>query len=68
MYDYLLVRKDSRHLYDALSPIRLEGRAEHRAWVADYWQVIPAFSEPATYGAILGAVGFGLFVWRKNLP
>jgi len=71
MHDYLLVRKDSRHLYDALSRIKFEGREEHRAWVsdydADYWQVIPAFPEPATYGAILGAMGLGCFVWRNKM-
>jgi len=31
----------------------------------DYWQITP-LPEPATYGAILAAVGLGLVVWRKR--
>jgi len=67
--DYLLVRKNSRHLYDVLGRIKFEGRAEHRAWVKDYdkdyWQVIPAFPEPGTYGALFGAVSL-MAAWGRQ--
>jgi len=32
---------------------------------AEYWS-ISATPEPATYGAILGAIGIGLVVWQKR--
>jgi len=68
--DALLVRKDSENLWDALSRIKFEGRAEHRAWVKDYdkdyWQVIPAFPEPSTYGALFGVVGLMVAWWGQG--
>jgi len=67
--DALLVRKDSEHLWDALSRIYFEGRKEHRAWVEDYdkdyWEIIPAFPESATYGALFGAVGL-IVAWCRQ--
>jgi len=38
---------------------------------ADYYQITPwgvmtGFPEPSTYGAILGAVGLGLWTWRRR--
>jgi len=68
--DYILVRKDSAHLQDSLGRIRFEGRLERYAGLQhydkDYWQIIPAFPEPTTYGAILGVVALGLFACRRK--
>jgi len=68
--DFFLVRKDSEHLQDALSKIKFEGWGDAQAGVReydnDYWQIGPGFPEPATYGAIFGAVGLGLAIWRKR--
>jgi len=35
----------------------------------DYWEIVPMgiVPEPATYGAILGAVGLGVWAWRNRL-
>jgi len=41
------------------------GPAMFRDWDSNYFQITPA-PEPATYGAIVGAVGIGLVVWRKK--
>jgi len=67
--DYLLVRKDSKHLDDALRKIRFkdhrEPMASIREYNSEYWEIIPGFPEPATYGAVLGAVGTGLVFFRR---
>jgi len=67
--DYLLVRKDSKHLEDALNKISIEGWDQNQVYLKDYdeeyWS-IEAAPEPSTYGAILGTVGIGLVVWRKR--
>jgi len=52
--------------YDGYS---LDFNVVHIDYNADYFQIVPFGSgvpEPATYGAILGAVGLGLFAWRKQ--
>jgi len=68
--NHLLVRKDSGHLYDALTRIKFEGYKEWRAGLKDfdkdYWQLIPDIPEPSTYGAVLGAVGLGVFFLRRR--
>jgi|GEM_PF-521436 len=66
----LLVRKDSEHLYASLERIGSQGypsyKVELREYDSNYWQIVPRLPEPATYGAIFGAVGLGLAVWRKR--
>jgi len=68
--DHILVRKDSTHLSDALSRIKFAGRREPQASLKDYdndyWQIIPGFPEPATYGAILSAATLGLAFYRRQ--
>jgi len=67
----LLVRKDSKNLWKSLSRIKFEGSAswEWKAGVedynSDYWQIIPGFPEPSTYGAIFGGLGV-LFTLSRN--
>jgi len=67
--DHLLVRKTSKHLKDSLKRIRVDGWAKNQIYLRDYdseyWS-IEAAPEPATYGAILGAVGWGLWKWRRK--
>jgi len=67
---WLLVRKASEHLQDSLHRIKFDGRREPEAslkdYNADYWQVIPGFPEPATYGAIFTGGAIGLVFWRKR--
>jgi len=69
-WKFLLVRKDSEHLDDALSKIKFEGRSEPKASVrdynSDYWQIIPGFPEPSTYGAIFGGLSVLLALSRKR--
>jgi len=63
------VRKDNKHLADALQKITIDGWGENQAYLKDYdkdyWS-IEAAPEPSTYGAILAAVGLGLVVWRRR--
>ncbi|KXU34199.1 hypothetical protein AXK12_07965 [Cephaloticoccus capnophilus] len=67
--DHLLVRKDSEHLADAFKKITIDGWAKNQVYLKDYdkeyWS-IEAAPEPSTYGAILGAVGLGLVIYRKH--
>jgi len=69
-FHFLLVRKDSEHLDDALSRIKFEGRREPKAslrdYDKDYWQVIPGFPEPSTYGALFGGLSLGLVALRRR--
>ncbi|WP_156469215.1 PEP-CTERM sorting domain-containing protein [Cephaloticoccus primus] len=68
-FSYLLVRKDSKHLADALKKITfdgyLPGRVHLEDFNKDYWQ-ISGTPEPATYGAIFAGAGVGLIVWRRR--
>jgi len=76
--DGLFVKKTSRHLQDALAKIRIENKSGSvgvRDYNEDYWEIgvgtgFGGLPEPSTYGAILGAVGIGLVVWRnrRRLP
>jgi len=65
--DHLLVRKDSKHLADAMRKISIDGWAKNQVYLRDYdkdyWS-IEAAPEPATCGAVLGAVGVAL--WRRR--
>jgi len=65
--DLFLIRKTSANARNALSRIRFEGPnrqiVELREYNKEYWRLY-ASPEPETYGAILGAVGLGLAVWR----
>jgi len=67
--DHLLVRKDSKHLEDALKKLSIDGWAKNQIYLKDYdkdyWS-IEAAPEPSTYGAILGAVGLGIVALRKR--
>jgi len=68
--DHLLVRKDSKHLADAMKKITIDGWAKNQVYLKDYdkdyWS-IEAAPEPAICGAILGAMGLGVFVLRRRL-
>jgi len=67
--DFLLVRKDSKHLADSLKKIRFIGydpNAIHlEEFNKEYWAISGA-PEPATYGAIFGTLGLSLFIYRKQ--
>jgi len=71
--DYLLVRKiwGDANVPAILSQIYFEGYGPAKwhwhdlgSGYGDYWQITP-FPEPSTYGAILGAIGMGLWAWKK---
>jgi len=71
---YLLVKKTwgNANIAALLSQIYFEGYGRAKNWEAhglsdfgDYWQITP-LPEPTTYGATLGAVGLGLWTWRKR--
>jgi len=75
--DYLLIRRSWFNSQDAtrraqlLSQIIFDGYQDFPVLAIDYdsqyYQITPFHApEPATYGAILGAVGIGLVVWRKR--
>jgi len=68
--DHILVRKDSEHFSDSLSRIKFQGRREPKAslqdYDANYWQIIPGFPEPTTYGAILSVASLGFVFYRKQ--
>jgi len=67
---HFLVRKNSQHLFESLSRIKFSQHPSATAGIkeydADYYEIGPGFPEPATYSAILGAVGLGLVAWRKK--
>jgi len=67
--DHLLVRRGSAHLEEALRRIEFEGYDRSRIRLKNfdhyYWE-ISGIPEPATYGAVFVAVGFGLVLWRKR--
>jgi len=67
--DFLLVKKTSMHLADALKSINFSGYDPNNIHLEDfnseYW-AISAAPEPATYSVILGAVGIGLWGWRRK--
>jgi len=67
--DLFLIRKTSWNARDALKRIRFEGPnrqiVELRDYNKNYWKLY-AWPEPSTYGAIFGAVGLGLVVFRNR--
>jgi len=69
--DFLLVRHDAVNIarIDAafLARINFEGYGEAQwiYWSDEYWEITP-FPEPTTYGALLAAVGLGLWAWQKR--
>jgi len=66
--DRLLVRRSSANLTASLPHIHFEGYAPGaitRDYDAQFWEVVPA-PEPNTYGAILGALGLGLWVRQRR--
>jgi len=66
--DLFLVKKEAKNV-DALKRIQFTGRNQNIVelinYDRDYWKLYAA-PEPSTYGAIFGAVGLGLAVWRKR--
>jgi len=72
--DLFLVKKVyNGQAFDAtkLNQIVFEGYQDYfpvlKDYNADYWQITPwGAPEPSTYGAILGAVGIGLWGWQKR--
>jgi len=72
--DLFLVKKvhNGRAFDDTkLNQIVFEGYQDYfptlKDYDNDYWQITPwGAPEPSTYGAILGAVGLGLVVWRRR--
>jgi len=72
--DYLLVKKvNNGALFNpaVLSRIHFDGYQDYPVLAVDYdahyFMITPFHApEPATYGAILGAVGLGLWSWRKR--
>jgi len=67
--DLFLIKKTSGNARSALSRIRFEGPdrqiVELRPYNAYYWKLY-ASPEPSTYGAIFGAVGLGIAIWRRR--
>jgi len=68
--DYFLVTRAFAPNAVELARIWFEGwqpGAKLRDYNASHWEIVPYGSpEPATYGAILGAVGLGLWSWRRK--
>jgi len=72
--DLFLVKKvHNGQAFDGakLNQIVFEGYQDYyptlKDYDKDYWQITPwGAPEPSTYGAILGAVGIGLWAWRKR--
>ncbi|KXU36878.1 hypothetical protein AXK12_02680 [Cephaloticoccus capnophilus] len=75
--DVLLVSHSQENIArineEFLARIRFEGYTPDEGgataqWVSwgdgTYWEIRP-FPEPANYGALLGALGLGLFAWRR---
>jgi len=64
--DYILINRNGVG-NGVLERITFEGYgpALLRDWDSTFYQITP-MPEPATYGAILGAVGLGLWGWRKK--
>jgi len=67
--DFLLVRKTSAALEDALGKTSFAGYDRNNIHLEDfdseYWSISGA-PESAAYGALLGATGFGLVIWRRK--
>jgi len=73
-HDVLLVRHNAPNIAridaDFLARINFEGYGDAQwvYWSDEYWEIRPLNNdpEPATTGAILGAVGLGLVIWRRR--
>jgi len=68
--DFLLVRKDSEHLQDALKKLSFSGQPNRIHFVdynKDYWEISNA-PEPAVYGAVIGALGACLATRKRKRP
>jgi len=67
--DFLLVRKTSTTLDDALKKMNFSGYDPNNIHLedfnAEYWS-ISATPEPTTYGAIFGTAGLALVTWRRR--
>jgi len=64
--DYILINRENASSV-VLDRITFEGYgpAIFRPWDGNYYQITP-MPEPATYGAILGVVGMGLWGWHNK--
>jgi len=67
--DFLLVRKTSAALEDALTKMTFAGYDRNNIHLeeydSEYWS-ISSTPEPTTYGALLGAIGLGLWAWKRK--
>jgi len=67
--DFFLINKASANVDRILSRISFNGYDRNNIHLEDfspdYWAIVAP--EPATYGAVLGAVGLGLVIYRKCL-
>ncbi|KXU35287.1 hypothetical protein AXK11_06765 [Cephaloticoccus primus] len=66
--DILLVRKSSFD-FARLNNISFEGYkgpTKWREYDKDFIEITPFIPEPATYGAILGALGVAVVAWRRR--
>jgi len=67
---HLLVGKDSVNLQYALNRIKFQGRSEPRAGLryynSNYWEIIPGYPEPSTYGATSIALSLGIVGLRRR--
>jgi len=68
--DYFLVSRAFAPNSAALSRIWFEGwspGSKLRDYNSSYWEIVPlAAPEPATYGALLGTLGIGAYLIRRN--
>jgi len=63
--DFFLLRKTDSNA-QALGNVRVNGHyAMLKDYNEEYWQVGVFLPEPGTYGAVLGALGLGVFMFRK---
>jgi len=69
--DFLLVRKNSTNLADALKKMTFAGYDPRQIHLEDfdeeYW-AISSTPEPETYGITLSAFGLGLWTWKRRKP
>jgi|GEM_PF-1156705 len=66
--DYFLISREYAPDDEVLSRIQFKGYgrgAKLRYYNDTHWEIVPA-PEATAYGAFLGGIGLGLFVWRKR--
>jgi len=69
---HFLVKKDSKHLLESIGRVRFKQHSGKgvgfKDYDADYYEIGPGLPVPesATYGAIFGTAGLGLYAWRRR--